>query len=64
MINWHIADYCFKAESNGHRFELGEMGRDYWILKHWHKSPRSDWYTVTSASEGKAMAETLAREGV
>ena len=58
-MNWYIADYCFKAESNGHWFELGEMGRDYWVLKHWHNSPRSVWYRANSAEEGKAMAQRL-----
>jgi hypothetical protein len=60
-MNWTIHQDCFVASFNGHRFELGEMGRNYWILKHWQGKPASDWYNVTSEQEGKAMAERIAR---
>lgn len=58
-MEWYINRDCFACEHNGHRFELGEMGRGRWLLKHWNKSPRSMWYDVTSAEEGKAKAEEL-----
>lgn len=60
-MNWRIKDDCFVASSNGHRFELGEMGRNRWVLKHWQGKPASDWYNVTSEQEGKAMAERFAQ---
>ena len=61
-MKWFIhMDGCFVAESNGHSFELGEMGGGRWLLKHWlPKSFPSVWHDVWSEDEGKAMAERLA----
>jgi hypothetical protein len=57
MINWTINWDCFVAAYNGNRFELGEMGKGYWILKHWKDKPQSNWYKMKSQQEGfdKAM---------
>jgi hypothetical protein len=68
-MNWTIKNDCFVAAYNGHRFELGEMGRNKWTLRHWSNEgfkdwqgkPASDWYNVASEQEGKAMAERIAR---
>lgn len=59
-MQWRIGNECFVCEYEGNRFELGEMGRNHWILKHWTKGKASsDWYTVTSADEGKEKAKEL-----
>ena len=59
-MQWYIDDEFFICEYVGNRFELGEMGRGYWILKHWAKGKvGSDWHTVTSADEGKEKAKEL-----
>jgi hypothetical protein len=64
-LDWNMAwtisrDGCFVASCEGHRFELGEMGRGKWILKHWASpNPRRLWYDVVSADEGKDLAYSL-----
>ena len=59
-MQWHIISKCFVCEYEGNRFELGEMERKHWILKHWTKGKASsDWHTVTSAEEGKEKAKEL-----
>ena len=59
-MQWHIVSGCFVCACDGNRFELGEMGRNYWILKHWiNGGICSDWHTVTSAEEGKEKAKEL-----
>jgi hypothetical protein len=68
-MDWTIKQDCFVASHNGHRFELGEMGRNRWVLRHWPNDGltdwqgklASDWHNVTSEQEGKALAERLAQ---
>ena len=59
-MQWRIGNECYVCEYEGNHFELGEMGRNHWVLKHWTKGNiGSDWYTVTSADEGKEKAKEL-----
>ena len=61
-MEWRVSrDGCFTCEHKGHYFELGEMGRGQWLLKHWHNSPRSVWYDVKGPEDGKAKAEELSQ---
>jgi hypothetical protein len=63
-MNWTIKQDCYVASHNGHRFELGEMRRGHWVLKHWDilkDEPQSDCYNMSSEQEGKALAERLAQ---
>jgi hypothetical protein len=62
-MNWTIArDGYFVASCERHRFELGEMGKGRWLLKHFEKGwAHSFWYEVTSAEDGKAKAEELSK---
>jgi hypothetical protein len=60
---WTIhRDGYFVANCEGHRFELGEISRGKWLLKHWASpNPRSGWHDVTCPDEGKDLAQTLAQ---
>jgi hypothetical protein len=52
----------FVASHNGHSFELGEMGKDRWLLRHWPLGKSSsDWHDATSAEDGKAKAEEISK---
>ena len=61
---WTIhRDGYFVASCERHRFELGEMGKGQWLLKHWEiEVLGSCWYEVTSAEQGKAKAEDTAND--
>lgn len=61
---WTISYDCFVTSHNGHTFELGEMGRGHWILKHWHGKPQSDWYHTGTVEEGKALADKLYAQAI
>ena len=58
---WTIhRDGCFVASCEGHIFELGELSRGKWLLKHW-SSPNlhSVWHVVTGPDTGKELAQAL-----
>ena len=60
-MQWNIGNECFVCECEGNRFELGEMGRNHWILKHWvtGNGVGAFWHRVASAEEGKEKAREL-----
>lgn len=63
-MEWQIhSDGYYYLDLDRHSFELGEMSRGRWVLRHWGPDSRtSKWYEVVSADEGKALAERLAEE--
>jgi hypothetical protein len=64
-MDWNMAwsisrDGCFVASCEGHIFELGEISRGKWLLKHWASpNQHSVWHVVTGPDEGKDLAYSI-----